>query len=87
MRWLLRRLPRVASGALGGPPPPRTGIGISTCTLGVHGNGSRQATPDSGRAQSHDAALPDIRQAMERYLAFIGPEGWATHVEHMRRIG
>lgn len=50
---------------------------------GRHGNGALQATPLSGRAQSRDAALPDIRKAMGRYLEFIGPEGWAAHVNHM----
>lgn len=50
---------------------------------GRHGNGARQATPDSGISTTRDGALPDIRRALERYLEFIGPEGWATHVAHM----
>lgn len=53
---------------------------------GRFSNGVRQVTPTDGRAGSRDAALPDIRQAMERYLEFIGDEGWATHVEHMERL-
>lgn len=50
---------------------------------GRHGNGAREATPLSGRAPSRDAALLDIRQALESYLAVIGPEGWAAHVGQM----
>lgn len=50
---------------------------------GRFSNGVRQATPTDGRAGSREEALPDIRQAMERYLEFIGAEGWATHVAHM----
>jgi hypothetical protein len=53
---------------------------------GRFSNGVRQAIPTEGRALSRDAALPDIRQAMERYLEFIGPEGWAMHVAHMERL-
>lgn len=35
---------------------------------GRFGNGVRRVTAVSGRAQSREAALPDIRQAMECYL-------------------
>ncbi|WP_377838672.1 hypothetical protein [Bosea sp. UC22_33] len=48
---------------------------------GRYGNGARLT--DSGAAPTRDAALPDIRKALERYLEFIGPEGWATHVNQM----
>lgn len=54
---------------------------------GEHANGVRQATPTDGRAATRDACLPAFRKAFERYLIFIGEEGWASHVEHMRRIG
>ncbi len=54
---------------------------------GRHGNGARQVTPTDGRAETRDACLPAFRKAFERYLIFIGEEGWAAHVEHMRRIG
>ena len=50
---------------------------------GRFSNGVRTVTADSGIASTRDAALPDIRRALERYLEFIGPEGWATHVAHM----
>lgn len=51
---------------------------------GRHGNGFSPAT--SGQAGTRDAALPEIRAAMERYLAHIGAEGWAEHVSHMELL-
>lgn len=53
---------------------------------GKHSNGVRQATPTEGRAESRDACMPAFRKAFERYLNFIGEDGWASHVDHMMRI-
>ena len=50
---------------------------------GRHGDGARETMALSGRATSRDAALPDIRRIVERYREFIGPEGWAAHVNLM----
>ena len=54
---------------------------------GRHANGIRHQMAVQGEAATRDACLAPFRKAFERYLAFIGEEGWASHVEHMRRIG
>lgn len=53
---------------------------------GRYDNGVKTATPCDGRAETRDACLPAFRKAFERYLNFIGEEGWAEHVEHMRQV-
>lgn len=53
---------------------------------GKYANGVRQVTAVDGRAETRDACLPAFRKAFERYLVFIGEEGWATHVERLRRV-
>jgi len=53
---------------------------------GKFANGVRQATATDGQAATRDACLPAFRKAFERYRTFIGGEGWASHVEHMRRL-
>ena len=50
---------------------------------GRYGNGMGQVTPLSGRAPTRNAALPDIRKAIELCLEYIGPEGWTHHVGQM----
>lgn len=54
---------------------------------GRYANGVRQVTAVDGRAETRDACLAPFRKAFEHYMTFIGEEGWAHHVEHMRRIG
>lgn len=53
---------------------------------GRHANGVKYEMATEGHAATRDACLAPFRQAFERYLIFIGDEGWASHVEHMRRI-
>lgn len=56
-------------------------------TLHVHAgrfaNGAREVTVLEGSGQTRDDCLIPFRQAFERYLEFIGPEGWQHHLEHM----
>ncbi|QEL26172.1 hypothetical protein FQV39_28845 [Bosea sp. F3-2] len=54
---------------------------------GQHANGVRQVTATDGHAETRDAAMPAFRKAFERFLTYVGEEGWAAHVEHMARIG
>lgn len=53
---------------------------------GRYANGVRQATAVEGSGVTRDYCLPAMRPALETYLEFIGPEGWAHHLEHMERI-
>jgi hypothetical protein len=53
---------------------------------GRYGNGARQATPIDGQAETRQACLPAFRKAFERYLTYVGEEGWSAHVEHMRML-
>lgn len=53
---------------------------------GKFANGIRHVMAVEGSEPSRDACLTPFRHAFERYLDFIGPEGWAHHVEHVERV-
>ncbi|PZU83463.1 MAG: hypothetical protein DI527_23920 [Chelatococcus sp.] len=51
---------------------------------GSFGNGVK---PRSGQAATRDEAMQAFRAAWDAIRPAIGDEGWALHVEHMRRLG
>lgn len=50
---------------------------------GRHGNG---LAGQSGQADTREAAMAAFREAFDRTMTHIGPDGWAQHVEHMARL-
>jgi hypothetical protein len=53
---------------------------------GAHDTGIRAQMAIDGRAETREVAMAAFRKSFDRYLIYIGDEGWAEHVEHMRLL-
>jgi len=50
---------------------------------GRHGNG---LAGQSGQADTREPAMAEFREAFDRTMTRLGPDGWAHHVEHLAQL-